>query len=49
MGLARSAEVAGIKYPQLLQAIIKAAFEGPPYDIHLPIFIPGNSAGAKGR
>jgi len=49
MGLARSAEVAGIRYPQLLQAIIKAAFEGPPYDIQLPIFIPGNSVGAKGR
>ncbi|NTV81463.1 MAG: hypothetical protein HGA24_08585 [Candidatus Aminicenantes bacterium] len=49
MGLARSAEAAGITYPQMLQAIIKAAFEGPPYDIHLPIFIPGNSAGAKGR
>jgi D-alanine-D-alanine ligase len=49
MGLARSAEVAGIRYPQLLQAIIKAAFEGPPYDIRLPIFIPGNSVGAKGR
>jgi len=49
MGLARSAEAAGITYPQMLQAIIKAAFEGPPYDIHLPIFIPGNSFGAKGR
>ncbi len=48
MGLARSAEVAGISYPQLLQAIIKAAFEGPPYDIQLPIFIPGNSFGAEG-
>jgi hypothetical protein len=33
----------------MLQAIIKAAFEGPPYDIQLPIFIPGNSPGAKAR
>ena len=38
IGLARSAEQAGISYPELLQAVIKAAFEGPPYDIHLPIF-----------
>jgi D-alanine-D-alanine ligase len=38
MGLARSASQAGIKYPELLQAVIKAAFEGPPYDMHLPIF-----------
>jgi D-alanine-D-alanine ligase len=49
MGLARSAEVAGISYPQLLQTIIKAALNGPPYDIQLPIFIPGNSPGAKAR
>ena len=49
MGLARSAEAAGIAYPQLLQVIVKAAFEGPPYDIQLPIFIPGNSALARGR
>jgi len=38
IGLARSAERAGISYPELLQLVIKAAFEGPPYDIHLPIF-----------
>ncbi len=38
IGLARSAERAGISYPDLLQAVIKAAFEGPPYDMHLPIF-----------
>jgi D-alanine-D-alanine ligase len=38
IGLARSAERAGICYPELLQSVIKAAFEGPPYDIHLPIF-----------
>jgi D-alanine-D-alanine ligase len=38
IGLARSAERAGICYADLLQTVIKAAFEGPPYDIHLPIF-----------
>lgn len=38
IGLARAAEQAGIRYPELMQAVIKAAFEGPPYDIHLPIF-----------
>ncbi len=38
MGLARSAERAGIPYPELLGIVIKAAFEGPPYDMHLPIF-----------
>jgi len=37
IGLARSAEQAGISYPELLQAVIKAAFEGPPYDMFLPI------------
>lgn len=38
MGLARSAEAAGIDYPHLLQEIVKAAFEGPPFDTRLPIF-----------
>ncbi len=38
IGLARSAERAGIGYPDLLQAVIKAAFEGPPNDMQLPIF-----------
>ncbi|MCX6572703.1 MAG: hypothetical protein NTX99_01805 [Candidatus Aminicenantes bacterium] len=38
MGLARSAERGGMPYPELLQNIVKAAFEGPPYDMHLPIF-----------
>jgi len=38
MGLARSAEQAGISYPELLQKVVKAAFEGPPYDLSLPIF-----------
>ncbi len=38
MGLARSAECLGIDYPELLQEVLKAAFDGPPYDLHLPIF-----------
>ena len=49
MGLARSAEQAGITYPQLLQSIIKAAFEGPPYDMHLPIFSAADNGRARGR
>lgn len=48
MGLARAAAAAGIDYPHLLQAILKAAFEGPPYDLRLPIFNP-NAAAARGR
>jgi len=49
MGLARSAEQGGIGYPQLLEAIIKAAFEGPPYDRHLPIFSSPGGGMARGR
>lgn len=49
MGLARSAEQAGIDYPRLLKAIVKAAFEGPPYDMHLPIFNGGTTAKRVGR
>jgi D-alanine-D-alanine ligase len=49
MGLARSAEAAGIDYPHLLQTIVKAAFDGPPYDLHLPIFNPGMSGLARGK
>jgi D-alanine-D-alanine ligase len=37
VGLARSAKKAGIPYPELLRLIIKAAFEGPPFDLDLPI------------
>jgi D-alanine-D-alanine ligase len=45
VGLARSAKKAGIPYPELLQLIIKAAFEGPPFDLDLPIsFQPGRRA-----
>ncbi|MFO7732922.1 MAG: hypothetical protein R6X21_04650 [Candidatus Aminicenantes bacterium] len=49
LGLARSAEQAGISYPELLRAVIKAAFEGPPYDLSLPIFNSKNSAGRTRR
>ncbi|MBN1938838.1 MAG: hypothetical protein JW843_04580 [Candidatus Aminicenantes bacterium] len=38
MGLARAAKRAGITYSNLLGVIIKAAFEGPPFDMNLPIF-----------
>jgi len=37
VGLARSARKADIPFPELLQMIIKAAFEGPPFDLDLPI------------
>jgi len=49
MGLARSAEQAGMTYPELLQCVVKAAFEGPPYDMHLPIFAPPNAVIPRGR
>jgi len=38
MGLARAARRAKIGYPALLQQVIQAAFEGPPFDMNLPIF-----------
>jgi D-alanine-D-alanine ligase len=37
VGIARSAEKAGISYGELMQVIIKAAFEGPPYDLSLTL------------
>ncbi len=37
VGIARSAERAGIEYGQLMQIIIKAAVEGPPFDLSLPV------------
>jgi D-alanine-D-alanine ligase len=49
MGLARSAERAGMSYPDLLQTIVKAAFEGPPYDMRLPIFGSAKAGLARGR
>ncbi len=49
MGLARSAEQAGITYPELLQCVVKAAFEGPPYDMQLPIFTAASAGIPRGR
>ncbi len=49
IGLARSAEKAGIKYPELLNLIIKAAFEGPPYDVRIPMSYAANSTSRKRR
>lgn len=37
MGLARSAEMAGIGYPQLLQMILRAALEPQPFDLSIPM------------
>lgn len=37
VSLARSAEKAGISYRQLLQMIIDAALEGPPFDVRVPM------------
>src|SRR5438132_1635070 len=38
IGLARSAECAGMSYPQLLQLIVRFALERPPYDLDIPMF-----------
>ena len=45
VALARSASAAGISYPQLLRLVIKAAFEGPPYDAFVPML--GHSSGRR--
>ena len=37
MGLARSAAAAGIGYPQLLEMVINAALERPPFEVVLPM------------
>ncbi len=37
VGIGRSAEKAGIGYGELMKIILKAAFEGPPYDLSLPL------------
>ncbi len=39
VSLARSAERAGLSYPQVIQMVIDAALEGPPYDISVPMQI----------
>jgi D-alanine-D-alanine ligase len=46
MGLARSAEKAGINYPQLLQMIVRAALEPIPHDLDIPMLPP---AGKKNQ
>jgi D-alanine-D-alanine ligase len=38
MGLARSAEKAGLSYPKLLQWIVRAALERERYDLDVPMF-----------
>ncbi len=48
MGLARSAEKAGLSYPQLLQLIIRAALEPQPYDLDLPMMPPLSRAAKNG-
>lgn len=37
LGLARAAARGGISYPQLLHMIVKAATEGPPFDLSIPM------------
>jgi D-alanine-D-alanine ligase len=37
MGLARSAEAAGLPYPQLLQQIVRAALEPQPFEMSIPM------------
>jgi len=37
MGLARSAQKAGLSFPQLLQTIVRAALEPLPYDLDIPM------------
>ncbi len=41
LGLARSAQKAGLSYPQLLQTIVRVALEPLPYDLDIPMI--GNS------
>lgn len=43
LGLARAADKAGITYRQLMQIIIRAALERPPYDVSVPMFPPPNN------
>ncbi len=41
--------VAGIPYPDLLNLIIQAAFEGPPHDVQIPMTFAVNGRGARRR
>jgi D-alanine-D-alanine ligase len=52
IGLARSAETAGISFPQLLQLIVRAALERQPYDADVPMLLPlvqPQAAGTNGN
>ena len=49
IALARSALRFGISYPELLNIVIKAAFEGPPYDVQIPMIYAVNSGSGKKR
>lgn len=40
VAVARSAECAGIRYPELLHLIVKAALEGPPFDANVQMLRP---------
>jgi len=42
VALARSARAAGISYPKLLQLIVDAALERPPFDVDVPMLHPKN-------
>jgi D-alanine-D-alanine ligase len=48
VGLARSARVAGLGFPQLLGQIVNTAFEDPPFDPNLPIRFPSGRGKSKG-
>jgi D-alanine-D-alanine ligase len=47
VGIARSAERAGISFSELLSMVIRAAFEGPPFDMSMPM--PGAVTGVAAR
>ncbi len=49
MGLARSARAAGISYSELLNLVIRAAFEGPPNDVHIPMTFAEAPRGGRRR
>jgi len=46
MALARSAKAAGISYTELLEMIIAAALEKPPFDADVPMLVPPRPRGA---
>jgi D-alanine-D-alanine ligase len=46
MALARSAKAAGIAYTELLEMILAAALEKPPFDADVPMLVPPRPRGA---